>query len=144
MRRKRRGIGPKGIQSIAWGREKGYTIHSCKVGAGVAKDIETIRVISDYVPASESIIFDPNRSWLMIEALQIMNSITESVLDFEQPYHSYEECLQVRRQTRHPIVLDESIQCYGDVIRAHRDQARTSPRKDCNSPNSLLTCILTA
>ena len=123
MRRKRRGIGPKGIQSIAWGREKGYTIHSCKVGAGVAKDIETIRVISDYVPASESIIFDPNRSWLMIEALQIMNSITESVLDFEQPYHSYEECLQVRRQTRHPIVLDESIQCYGDVIRAHRDQA---------------------
>ena len=111
------------IQSIAWGREKGHTIHSCKVGAGVAKDIETIRVISDYVPVGENVIFDANGFWLMAEALQIMNSITGMALDFEQPCCSYAECLQVRRQTNHPMVLDESIQCYGDVIRAHTDQA---------------------
>ncbi len=42
---------------------------------------------------------------------------------FEQPCETYEQSLQVRALTRQPIILDEILYTYGDVVRAHHDRA---------------------
>ncbi len=55
--------------------------------------------------------------------MRVMNAVTEPILYFEQPCETYEECLQLRRVTSHPIILDECIQRYGDIVRAQADGA---------------------
>ena len=111
------------IQSIVRNQKKGYTIHTCKIGADVAKDIERIKVISSFLPANESATFDANRSWLMDEAVRVMNAVNQQICYFEQPCETYQECLQVRQLTSHPMILDECIQRYGDIVRARSDGA---------------------
>ena len=39
---------------------------------------------------------------------------------FEQPCETLEQCKQVRELTRHPIILDESIQTFADLLWAQR------------------------
>ncbi|MGD1803975.1 mandelate racemase/muconate lactonizing enzyme family protein [Dapis sp. BLCC M126] len=111
------------IKSIELVQEKGYMIHSCKIGADVALDIERIEAVNSYLPENESATFDANRSWLMDEAIRVMNAATDRISYFEQPCETYEECFQVRKRTVHPIILDESIQSYGNVVRASADHA---------------------
>lgn len=111
------------IESIARGQQKGYTIHTCKIGANVAKDIERINAINDYLPSNESVTFDVNRAWLVDDAIRVINSVTENMTYFEQPCETYEECLNVRQLTTHPIILDECIQNYSDIVRARTDRA---------------------
>jgi cis-L-3-hydroxyproline dehydratase len=41
----------------------------------------------------------------------------------EQPCRTYEECLNVRRHTDRPFILDEVIDGIGMVVRASNDQA---------------------
>lgn len=111
------------IESITRGQKKGYTIHTCKIGADVALDIERIKAVNSYLPANESATFDVNRAWLVDEAIRVMNSVTDHISYFEQPCETYEECLQLRQLTSHPIILDECIQGYGDIVRAQGDRA---------------------
>ncbi|MDJ1183390.1 mandelate racemase/muconate lactonizing enzyme family protein [Roseofilum casamattae] len=111
------------IESIKRGQAKGETVHTCKIGADVALDIERIKAIGAYLPPSETATFDVNRAWLVDEAMRVMNSVKEPILYFEQPCETYEECLQVRKLTNHPIILDECIQAYGHIVRAHADSA---------------------
>lgn len=84
----------------------------------MAKDIERIKAIGAYLPGNESATFDVNRAWLVDDALRVMNSVTNPILYFEQPCETYQEYLQVCKLTNHPIILDECIQGYGDIVRA--------------------------
>ena len=111
------------IKSIKWGQERGYIVHTCKIGADVALDIERIKTVSAYLPGNESATFDVNRAWLMDEAMRVMNAVKDYICYFEEPCETYEESLQVRRATYHPIILDECIQRYGDIVRANADNA---------------------
>ena len=111
------------IASIKRGQEKGYSIHSCKVGGDVAQDIERIKVISSYLPSNEGVTFDANRGWLMDNAIRVMNAVNSDIFYFEQPCETYQECLKLRRITSHPIILDECIHNYCDLVQAHTDGA---------------------
>ena len=111
------------VGAIAAARAKGTRIHSCRVGADVAMDIERIRAIHASLPAGESVTYDANRAWLPDQAIQVMGGAREHPAYYEQPCETYEECLAVRRATTHPIILDETIQAFGDLLRAQRDGA---------------------
>ena len=111
------------ITSIKRAEEKGYTIHSCKVGGDIARDLETIKVISSYLPSNESITFDANQGWVMGDAIAVMNAIKDDIFYFEQPCRTYQECLKLRRITSHPIILDECIHNYQDLVQAYNDGA---------------------
>ena len=111
------------IGAIEEARNRGYRIHSPKVGAGVAEDTERIRAIGEYLPESDSVTFDANRAWTPDSAIRVMQQTEDVDGYFEQPCETYEENLQVRRMTRQPIILDETIKVYGDVLRAARDRA---------------------
>ncbi len=111
------------LADIAARREQGYRIHSAKVGSGVDADLARIRALAEACPAGESVTFDVNRAWLPDQAIQVMNAIAGTPAYFEQPCESYEQCLAVRRLTAHPIILDESIQIFSDIVRAQADGA---------------------
>ncbi len=108
---------------LADARAKGYRTHSCKIGADVAQDIARIRTIDGELPAGESITYDVNRAWLPDEAVRVMNAVRGVDAYFEQPCETFEECLKVRRATAQPIILDESIQSFPDLVRAHETGA---------------------
>jgi L-alanine-DL-glutamate epimerase-like enolase superfamily enzyme len=111
------------IDSIQRSREAGYRIHSAKIGSGVADDIARIEAIGHALEPGESITFDANRAWLPDQAIRVMGSTSSVDAYYEQPCESFEENLKVRRATSQPIILDESINTYGDALRAVADGA---------------------
>ncbi len=109
------------IASVAAARAKGYRIHSCKVGADVEQDIVRIRAVTESLPSGEELTFDVNRAWLPDQAIQVMTATEDCGGYFEQPCETLEECLTVRLRTRQPIILDESIHGFTDLLRAQRE-----------------------
>ncbi len=91
-------------------RACGYFVHSAKIGAQVAEDIERVRRLEAHRTADETIIFDVNRAWTPAQALQVMNAVPEVTAVFEQPCETLEQCAQVRTRTRQPISIDERLE----------------------------------
>lgn len=111
------------VQSIEMARARGYRVHSAKIGSTVADDIARIEAIADVLETGESMTFDANRAWLVDEAIRVMNATKGIDAYFEEPCETYAESLRVRRRTRQPILLDESMKSYADVLRAVVDEA---------------------
>ena len=102
-------------------RKQGYKIHSAKVGGSdVDTDIERINALLDDCPAGDVITFDVNRAWLPSEAVVVMNATKDSRAFFEQPCETIDQTRQVRELTRHPIIMDESIQSFHDLLMCQR------------------------
>ena len=108
------------VELVREARERGYKIHSCKVGADVDQDIARIQALLADSPPGETITFDANRAWLPSEAIVVMNATEDNRAYFEQPCETMDQTRQVRELTRHPIILDESIQMFEDLLLAQR------------------------
>lgn len=111
------------IRSIEMARARGYRVHSAKIGSSVADDIARIDAIAGARVTGESITFDANRAWRADEAIRVMHATEGVDAYFEEPCDTYVESLRVRRRTRQPILLDESMKSYQDVLRAVGDEA---------------------
>jgi len=109
------------VASVRAARKKGYTYFSAKIGGDVKLDIERVTALLGALEDGEEIIFDANRSWLPGQAIQVMNSIKDFRFFFEQPCETLEECRMVRRFTQHPLILDESILHFQDLLWAQRE-----------------------
>ena len=110
-------------ESVAKHRDSGYTRFQLKVGGDPAEDIERIRRVADVLAPEHRLIADANTGWLMHDAMRVVNSVGDVDVYIEQPCLSYGECLSVRRHTRHPFVLDESIDNIDALLRAYGDHA---------------------
>ena len=102
-------------------REDGYYVFSSKIGGDVALDLARIQAMLSDLKPEEKLIIDANRYWLPDQAIQIMNSIDNKTIYFEQPCETLEECMAVRRLTQHPIILDECIHDFQDLLWAQRE-----------------------
>ena len=102
-------------------REMGYRVHSCKVGADVAQDIERIKLLATNALPDEIVFYDANRSWLPREAMTVMNSVSGIDSWFEQPCETLDEIAQLRRQRRYPICIDEGLHTMQDLLRIQRE-----------------------
>ncbi|MDH3673254.1 MAG: mandelate racemase/muconate lactonizing enzyme family protein [Gammaproteobacteria bacterium] len=112
------------VKSVDAARAKGYRVHSCKVGGSdVYADIKRIKILTDKFGQCDELTFDANRAWLSDEAIQVMNATASFSAYFEQPCETFDECLTVRRLTRQPMILDECIHIFQDVVRAHQEHA---------------------
>ena len=98
-------------------RDMGYRVHSCKVGADVALDIKRINLLADNERDNEIMFYDVNRAWLPREAITVMNAISGITSWFEQPCETLDEIAQVRRQTSHPICIDEGLHDFSNLTR---------------------------
>jgi L-alanine-DL-glutamate epimerase-like enolase superfamily enzyme len=109
------------VQDMRDLRALGYRIFSPKMGGDVSIDIARIQAILADLQPEEKITIDANRAWLPDQAVQIMNSVNKADVYFEQPCETLDECLAVRRLTHAPIILDECIHRFEDLLRAQRE-----------------------
>jgi L-alanine-DL-glutamate epimerase-like enolase superfamily enzyme len=114
---------PEGMLSrLEYWRDRGYRAHSLKLGnGGVDADIARVRALAERRREDEVFLFDVNGGWTPWEAIRVMNAVADLEAWFEQPCPTYQQCLQVRRQTRQALSLDEVMVELPDVSRAIAD-----------------------
>ena len=111
------------VDLVATHRAEGYRRFQLKVGGDPAEDIERIRAVAAIAGPEDRLIADANTGWLMHDAMRVVQAVSDLDVYIEQPCLSYEECLSIRRHTRHPFVLDESIDSVRALLRASSDNA---------------------
>lgn len=92
-------------------RALGYSRFQIKVGAGEPhQDIETIRMVEDLALPHERIWYDPNRAWLVDDAIRVIKATADLNPMIENPCETYEECRTVAQRTGCRIMLDEVLE----------------------------------
>src|SRR5262249_12888395 len=104
-------------------RSQGYTKFQLKVGSDVETDVARIKEVSKRLEPGEALIADANTGWTQHQAFRVAHAVRDVDVYIEQPCRSYEECLNVRRHTDRPFVLDEVIDDIHMVVRGASDQA---------------------
>mmetsp|Transcript_20421 Transcript_20421/g.19742 ORF Transcript_20421/g.19742 Transcript_20421/m.19742 type:complete len:396 (+) Transcript_20421:166-1353(+) len=116
--------------------KEGYRKFQLKVGGKAVDDILRIKSVRNlldiktrelrgngepdlYIP----LLCDANTGWLQHEAIQVINAVKDLDVYIEQPCATYEECLAVRRMCPLPMVLDESVDDLGVLVRLISDKA---------------------
>lgn len=110
-------------KDIEFWRTKGYRRHSIKLGESVDRDIARVSHLAPLRQDDEVFIFDANGGWNPLEAVRVMNAVSDKEAWFEQPCINYDECLAVRNNTRQAISLDECIVEVRDIVRAINDRS---------------------
>ncbi len=106
------------LKLIRKASEKGYRVHSAKIGGtDVKADIERIEAISAGLPAGESVTFDVNRAWQPGVAIAVLNAVTSTDW-IEQPCETLDQCAHVAERVNNPIMLDECVHDFGDHLEA--------------------------
>ena len=108
---------------VAGYRADGYRRFQLKVGGPSHEDVARVRAVAATLQPGDVLIADANTGWLSHQALQVAYAVRDLPVYIEQPCASYEECLIVRRATRLPFILDESIQDLRALQRAAADGA---------------------
>ena len=102
-------------------RAMGYRVHSVKVGADIAADIERIRFLEQNRRPDERILYDVNRAWTRREAITVMNAVAELGITVEQPCETLDDIAAIRPITSSPISVDERLETLQDMARIARD-----------------------
>lgn len=110
-------------ENVAGYRKQGYTRFQLKVGGDPDLDIERIGAVRKMLHASDRLVADANTGWTQHEAMRVVRAVRDVDVYIEQPCLTYEECLAVRRNTDHPFVLDENIDCLDMLLRGKADLA---------------------
>ncbi|MDP3073908.1 MAG: mandelate racemase/muconate lactonizing enzyme family protein [Opitutaceae bacterium] len=108
---------------VASYRAEGYRRFQLKVGGDPDVDIARIHAVAAQLQPGDRLVADANTGWLQHEAVRVAKAVRDLDVYLEQPCRTYEECLAVRRQTPHPLVLDEIIDDLGILLRARADHA---------------------
>ena len=104
-------------------RGEGYTKFQLKVGGDPDEDIARIEACAAELERGEVLVADANTGWSQHQALRVAAAVRDLDVYIEQPCMSYEESLVVRRHTDRPFVLDEVIDGFAPLVRAHADRA---------------------
>ena len=111
------------VESVKQKRADGIRCFQIKVGGDPDADIERLHQVSESLQPGERAFADANRGWLPEDVLRVVNGTRNLDIAIEQPCDGYESCLQIRRQTSHPMMLDEIIDGPADLMRAIADRA---------------------
>jgi len=102
-------------------RQRGYKVHSCKVGGDIDRDIARIRFLEANRLPDERILYDVNRAWTRREASIVMNAVAGLGITVEQPCETLDDIAAIRQVTTSPISVDESLVTLQDATRIARD-----------------------
>jgi cis-L-3-hydroxyproline dehydratase len=111
------------LESVAYYRAEGYRRFQLKVGSDFSTDVARITAVVDGLQAGEVVVADANAGWLSHEAARVVYAIRDFDLYVEQPCLTFQENLEIRRRTRHPFILDESIDSIAALLDAHAARA---------------------
>jgi L-alanine-DL-glutamate epimerase-like enolase superfamily enzyme len=127
LRRERRavprdiaGAGRAMASRVAAYRAEGYRKFQLKVGGDPEEDVARIRAARKKLRPGDVLVADANTGWRMHEAARVVRAVRDVDVYIEQPCATLAECLQIRRRTDLPFVLDESIDSLDALLEAHR------------------------
>jgi L-alanine-DL-glutamate epimerase-like enolase superfamily enzyme len=105
-------------------RARGTHRFQLKVGTDAETDVARVRAVVEATGEGDTIVADANGGWRLAEAVHAVGMLEGTPrLRIEQPCRSFEECLQVRRRTSLPMVLDEVITDMQALLRATGERA---------------------
>jgi len=96
---------------------EGYRTMQVKVGDYWREDVERVSRCADAAPGMERVVVDANGHWPQHDAIRAVGRLSDLDLYIEQPCQEATQCLAVRRTSRKPMVLDESLTCLEDILR---------------------------
>lgn len=96
----------------------GYRRVQVKVGDDPAVDLERVAAVREAVGGDVLLIADANGGWSVRDARRFLLGLRDDGVWLEQPCSTLEEIAALRPHCRHPIVLDESIDSVGPLLRA--------------------------
>jgi L-alanine-DL-glutamate epimerase-like enolase superfamily enzyme len=101
-------------------RADGIHRFQLKLGDDPVADAERTKAVVEATGPGDVVVADANGGYRLRDAVVAARALEQLPRVFlEQPCPTLEECLQVRNRTTMPMVLDESIQCVGDLLQAH-------------------------
>jgi L-alanine-DL-glutamate epimerase-like enolase superfamily enzyme len=83
-------------------------------------DAARTRAVVKTVTDDAIVIADSNGGWSLLDARIAMNSMADLPVFIEQPCRTTEDCVLASRDSKLPLVLDESIVILSDVYEAKR------------------------
>ena len=101
--------------------EDGYRRIQVKVGDDPVEDAHRLDIIADKVGSDVVLFCDANGAWTSHDALRFLDRTRDIDYVLEQPCRSLDENLIVRRQSSKPMVLDESLDSLGGLLRIQRE-----------------------
>ncbi|MDX1962394.1 MAG: cis-3-hydroxy-L-proline dehydratase [Pirellulales bacterium] len=108
---------------VAEYRAQGYRRFQLKVGGDPDVDIARIHAVAAQLQPGDRLAADANTGWTQHEAMRVVRAVRDVDVYIEQPCLTYEECLNVRRHTDLPFILDENIDSLEILLKAQRDLA---------------------
>lgn len=103
-------------------RAQGYSRFQVKLaGQSVVEDLSIIRQTLSIVQPHERLWFDPNRAWLVDDAIRVILAVKDLSPMIENPCETYEECRVVAKRTGVPFMLDEIVDSTRRFIEASAD-----------------------
>ncbi|MEM7124605.1 MAG: mandelate racemase/muconate lactonizing enzyme family protein [Pseudomonadota bacterium] len=99
--------------------DQGYRRLQVKVGGQPTEDIERLRTVRDAVPDDVVLYADANGAWRVDDALRFANGVDQIGFVLEQPCMRLADNVQVARRCARPLVLDEGVTSFDDLLRAH-------------------------
>lgn len=102
-------------------RDRGYIAHSVKIGGNVARDIARIQDVEAGRSDNEIILYDVNRGWTRPQALQVMSSVEDLNVMFEQPCETLDDIAAICGKHSSPVSVDEALVTLQDAARIARD-----------------------
>ena len=118
-------VGAKTVEEtrevLARYRDRGYWVHSVKVGGDVDQNIERIQDVETHRPTKERILYDANRGFTRQQALRVMQATEQWKVMFEQPCETLDDIAAIRPLHSAPVSVDESLVTLQDATRVARD-----------------------
>jgi len=118
---------PESMASFAGRRiAAGIKRFQLKVGNNPREDAARTRAVVEAVTDDTIVIADSNGGWSLLDARIAMNSMTGLPVFIEQPCRTTEDSALASRDSKLPLVLDESIVTLSDVYEAKRSAGVSS------------------
>lgn len=114
---------------VAEYHELGFQQFQMKVGEDPTTDIERFKKVAAAMRPGDVMDADANTGWSQHDAIRVVDAVKNLGSDhnirvyIEQPCLSYEECLNVRRHTNLPMILDECMESLPVLLRGYHDGA---------------------
>jgi L-Ala-D/L-Glu epimerase len=140
-----------GIQSYerakdmaAWHVAQGFGTLKTKAGADTREDLEMVRGVRDAVGDNLKLRIDPNRAYSPQQALELCRELEQYNLEYlEQPIPAepLTDATWLRRQTRVPIALNESVVGPASVLEILQAEAAAFILPDTHIAGGILPCL---
>ena len=119
-------LGPveEAVEYVRSRRAEGIHHFQLKLGADLREDAARVRRVAEATEEEDVVVVDANGGWRLQDAVvaaRLLDGLPR--VHLEQPCPTLEECLHVRRLSRLPMVLDESITDVRSLLRAHAEGA---------------------